>query len=227
MRVPQSWLTEVVQKAAPGWSVTAEELDAGFVSVGFEIEDVIPLPPITGPLVVGRVRSIEELTEFKKPVTITLIVDEAQLITKLAGRATNLVKLAFFNGSRWVLVQESSLGSGGTVSGRVTHLTEFRVVIAVPVSNLGQATVYPNPYRPSLPQQLSQGIKFDQVPANTSIKIYTLAGDLVRELADSDADGVVAWDGKNGNGQDVASGVYFALLKGGGDTKTIKVAVQR
>ncbi|KQU06172.1 phenylalanine--tRNA ligase subunit beta [Rhodococcus sp. Leaf7] len=79
MRVPQSWLTEVVQKAAPGWSVTAEELDAGFVSVGFEIEDVIPLPPITGPLVVGRVRSIEELTEFKKPIRFCLVeVGEAE-----------------------------------------------------------------------------------------------------------------------------------------------------
>lgn len=79
MRVPQSWLTEVVRKAAPEWSVTADELDAGFVSVGFEIEDVIPLPEITGPLVVGRVQSIEELTEFKKPIRFCLVeVGEAE-----------------------------------------------------------------------------------------------------------------------------------------------------
>ncbi|MGB3772047.1 MAG: phenylalanine--tRNA ligase subunit beta [Rhodococcus sp. (in: high G+C Gram-positive bacteria)] len=73
MRVPQSWLTEVVQKAVPGWSVSADELDAGFVSVGFEIEDVIPLPQITGPLVVGRVVSVEELTDFKKPIRYCLV----------------------------------------------------------------------------------------------------------------------------------------------------------
>ena len=73
MRVPQSWLTEVVSKAAPGWQVSADELDAGFVRVGFEIEDVLPLPEITGPLVIGRVESIEELTEFKKPIRFCLV----------------------------------------------------------------------------------------------------------------------------------------------------------
>ena len=79
MRVPQSWLTEVVSKAAPGWQVSADELDAGFVRVGFEIEDVLPLPEITGPLVIGRVESIEELTEFKKPIRFCLVeVGEAE-----------------------------------------------------------------------------------------------------------------------------------------------------
>ena len=137
------------------------------------------------------------------------------------------MKLAFFNGSRWVIIQESSLGNGGKVSGSVTHLTEFRVVIAAPVTNLSQAIVYPNPFRPSIAQQASQLITFDQVPANTDIKIFTLAGDLVKTLKDTAGTGVVKWNAQNENGKDVASGVYFALLKGGGDKKTLKVAVQR
>ncbi|WP_132991462.1 phenylalanine--tRNA ligase subunit beta [Gordonia zhaorongruii] len=68
MRLPQSWLTEVLRSGAPGWTATTEDIDAGFVRVGFEIEDVEPFPEITGPLVVGRVAAIEELTEFKKPI---------------------------------------------------------------------------------------------------------------------------------------------------------------
>ncbi|MFC9998922.1 phenylalanine--tRNA ligase subunit beta [Nocardia sp. NPDC127526] len=72
MRVAQSWLTEILQRTTPGWAVSAEELDAGFVRVGLEVEEVDPLHPITGeiehPLVVGRVAEITELTEFKKPI---------------------------------------------------------------------------------------------------------------------------------------------------------------
>jgi flagellar hook assembly protein FlgD len=137
-----------------------------------------------------------------------------------------LVKLAFFNGTRWVIIPDSSLGTGGAVSGRTTHLTEFRVVIAAPITNLSQATVYPNPYRPSVAAQLVQGITIDQVPANTVIKIYTIGGELVKQF-NVGATGTVVWNAKNEDGQDVASGVYYALLNGGGETKTVKIAVQR
>ena len=68
MRLTQSWLTEVLQAGTPGWSASTEEIDAGFVRVGFEIEEIDVYPEITGPLVIGRVAAIEELTEFKKPI---------------------------------------------------------------------------------------------------------------------------------------------------------------
>lgn len=68
MRVAQSWLTEIVAQANPGWSVTPEELDAGFVRVGLEVEELNTMAPVSGPLVVGRVAEITELTEFKKPI---------------------------------------------------------------------------------------------------------------------------------------------------------------
>ena len=49
--------------------MTPEELDAGFVRVGLEVEELDTLRRrSTGPLVVGRVVSITELTEFKKPI---------------------------------------------------------------------------------------------------------------------------------------------------------------
>ncbi|MDJ0393199.1 phenylalanine--tRNA ligase subunit beta [Rhodococcus sp. G-MC3] len=73
MRVPQSWLTEVLQRAAPEWKVTPEELDEGFVRVGFEVEELDSLDNVTGPLVIGRVTTITELTEFKKPIRFCLV----------------------------------------------------------------------------------------------------------------------------------------------------------
>ncbi|MEO9330512.1 phenylalanine--tRNA ligase subunit beta [Gordonia aurantiaca] len=79
MRAPQSWYTEVLRSGDPEWSATTEEIDAGFVRVGFEIEDIEKFPEITGPLVVGRVETIEELTGFKKPIRFcTVEVGEEQ-----------------------------------------------------------------------------------------------------------------------------------------------------
>ncbi|GAA1106132.1 phenylalanine--tRNA ligase subunit beta [Tsukamurella strandjordii] len=68
MRVAQSWLTEILRRDTPEWGITPQELDAGFVRVGFEVEELDSLDTVTGPLVVGRVAQIEELTNFRKPI---------------------------------------------------------------------------------------------------------------------------------------------------------------
>jgi phenylalanyl-tRNA synthetase beta chain len=68
MRLPYSWLREVVQQGAPGWDVEPHELEQALIRVGHEVEEIIALGPVSGPLTVGRVTAIEELTEFKKPI---------------------------------------------------------------------------------------------------------------------------------------------------------------
>ena len=68
MRLPYSWLREVVQAGAPGWDVAPHDLERALIRVGHEVEDVITLGPVSGPLRVARVTGIEELTEFKKPI---------------------------------------------------------------------------------------------------------------------------------------------------------------
>ncbi|MGV9799523.1 phenylalanine--tRNA ligase subunit beta [Mycobacterium sp. NPDC003449] len=68
MRIPYSWLRDTVQAGAPGWDVSSEELEQTFIRIGHEVEEIIPIGPVTGPLTVGRVAEIEELTEFKKPI---------------------------------------------------------------------------------------------------------------------------------------------------------------
>ncbi|MEZ0339545.1 phenylalanine--tRNA ligase subunit beta [Mycobacterium sp. pV006] len=68
MRLPYTWLRDVVRAGAPGWDVPADELEQTFIRIGHEVEDVIRLGPVTGPLTVGRVAQIEDLTEFKKPI---------------------------------------------------------------------------------------------------------------------------------------------------------------
>ncbi|WP_422768638.1 phenylalanine--tRNA ligase subunit beta [Plantactinospora sp. WMMC1484] len=66
MRIPVSWLREHVDLPA---EVGPEELDQALVNLGIETESIVDLRgTVTGPLVVGEVREIEELTGFKKPI---------------------------------------------------------------------------------------------------------------------------------------------------------------
>src|SRR3954452_15646056 len=70
MRVPIGWLAEYVDVPA-GTSV--EDLDATFVRLGLEVEEMHRPEQVTGPLVVGKVLEIEELTGFKKPIRYTQV----------------------------------------------------------------------------------------------------------------------------------------------------------
>ncbi|MFI1657517.1 phenylalanine--tRNA ligase subunit beta [Streptomyces sp. NPDC020472] len=66
MRVPLSWLREYVDLPA---TETGRDVQAKLISAGLEVETVEQLGAgLTGPLVVGKVLTIEELTEFKKPI---------------------------------------------------------------------------------------------------------------------------------------------------------------
>ncbi len=73
MRVPYSWLREVVAAGAPGWDVAPADLEQALVGLGHEVEEILTLGPIDGPLIVGRVTEIEELTGFKKPIRACLV----------------------------------------------------------------------------------------------------------------------------------------------------------
>ncbi|MDO3129610.1 phenylalanine--tRNA ligase subunit beta [Mycobacteroides abscessus subsp. bolletii] len=73
MRVPYSWLLEVLRVGAPEFTATAADIEETLIRIGHEVEEVVIPGPVTGPLVVGRVVQITELTEFKKPIRFCLV----------------------------------------------------------------------------------------------------------------------------------------------------------
>ena len=89
MYAPLSWIKEFVEIPS---SLTADEISKGLVRVGFEVEDVIHQgADVKGPLVFGEVLSIEEITEFKKPIRyVGLDCGEKQTRYVICG-ATNFV----------------------------------------------------------------------------------------------------------------------------------------
>ena len=89
---------------------------------------------------------------------------------------------------------------------------------------------YPNPFNPEtwIPYQLAS-------PAHVRISIWTEDGKLIRtlDLGDKpigiyqDHDRAAFWDGKNKNGETIASGVYFYTLTAGNFTATRKMLIQK
>ena len=117
MRVPYSWLREVVSAGAPDWDVPPAELEQTLVRIGHEVEEVTPLGPIDGPLTVGRVTDIEELTGFKKPIRFCRVdVGDGQDREIVCG-ATN-----FVTGDLVVAaLPGTTLPGGFTITGRKTY----------------------------------------------------------------------------------------------------------
>jgi phenylalanyl-tRNA synthetase beta chain len=115
MRVPLSWLREYVELPADLGIAGIEE---ALVRVGLEVEAVHDLrAAVTGPLVVGRVASIEELTGFAKPIRYCLVeVGEAQPRGIICG-ASN-----FREGDEVVVALPGAVLPGGfAISARSTY----------------------------------------------------------------------------------------------------------
>ena len=89
---------------------------------------------------------------------------------------------------------------------------------------------YPNPFNPEtwIPYQLSE-------PADVTLHIYAVSGSLVRTLALGQMPAgiyetrsrAMYWDGKNGVGESVASGIYFYMLTAGEFTATRKMLIRK
>ncbi|RAU93489.1 phenylalanine--tRNA ligase subunit beta, partial [Mycolicibacter senuensis] len=89
MRIPHSWLRDALAAGAPGFDISADALEQALLGIGHEVEAVHTLGPVSGPLKVGRVVEIEELTEFKKPIRACRVdVGEAEPREIVCG-ATN------------------------------------------------------------------------------------------------------------------------------------------
>jgi hypothetical protein len=86
-----------------------------------------------------------------------------------------------------------------------------------PAADLEHVGVVPNPYRLSAEWDLpgTNELHFTNLPKQATIRIYTVAGDFVRELHHSDAvNDFERWDLKSGAGQQVASGIYIYRVTG-------------
>jgi hypothetical protein len=86
---------------------------------------------------------------------------------------------------------------------------------------------YPNPFNPETHIKYSVGT---DASVHVSLKVYNVAGQLVKTLVDEDklpGEYNQTWNGKNENNENVASGVYFYKLKVSNYVETKKMVLLR
>ncbi|MDE0397294.1 MAG: T9SS type A sorting domain-containing protein [Candidatus Poribacteria bacterium] len=187
----------------------------------------------------GGIREWEETLTFQNPLRI-IQVSDIELLTS-TGTATvdgwsrlndRSIKLWgkiqdgwFLRGRMWVMVRTFYLNDIDTPA--ITNVTKAPSVLPPETSLLPN---YPNPFNPEtwIPYQLAK-------PADVNVSIYTADGKLVRTLALGHKQAGIYhnksraayWDGKNRQGEPVASGIYFYTLKAGDFTATRKMLIMK
>lgn len=125
--------------------------------------------------------------------------------SKICDNRVNGIKIDKNTGDVWI----------GTVNG----LSRYESGIA-PAKDLTEVVPYPNPF---IIREGTEKLTFDRLPYPAKIKIYTVAGDLVREIDSGDK-----WDGRNKTGELVSGGIYLFYISAGSGKKTLgKIAVIR
>jgi hypothetical protein len=94
---------------------------------------------------------------------------------------------------------------------------------------LGKIRAVPNPYFAHSTYELNRFnrvLKFTHLPAQCTIRLFNLAGDLVRTIDKNDNTSEATWDLNTSHGLPVGSGVYIAHIDApGAGTATVKLAV--
>ncbi len=128
-------------------------------------------------------------------------------------------------------IAEARLADDGSVVFRqgIANLQNLLSLLIIP-KETALLVNYPNPFNPEtwIPYQLA-------VPAEVKLTIYDMNGGVVRRMdVGHQAAGIYQsrnraayWDGRNGRGESVASGLYFYTLRTGDFTGTRKMLIRK
>jgi hypothetical protein len=77
--------------------------------------------------------------------------------------------------------------------------------------------VYPNPYDPDT--AVRGTLKVTGMPDGSTLNIYTISGEIVKsQEAGNGLDGLTEWDGRSNWGKFAATGIYYYVIRLGGQT---------
>lgn len=110
-------------------------------------------------------------------------------------------------------------------AGRVNAFRAVKLVVEGTLAGFAgdeKVIAFPNPFRTSESGSVTITIPPGLAGKNPKVKIYTIDGQLVRDLKAQ-----TTWDAKNDHGRFVATGVYLVLVKTDSGSQTARVAVIR
>lgn len=162
---------------------------------------------------------------FSNNIKITIPFKNSDVV----GIDKSKIKLFYWseNINMWVLIPSSQVNtSNNTISCYVNHLTVFRIM-AVEVAT-SKMILYNNLFDPAKGEKVY--IRYDLTnEVDVNITVYNIIGQKIKELlstrksAGSYTD--LTWDGKNEDGEIVASGVYIVYIIAGEFKDKKKVVV--
>ncbi|OGR89665.1 MAG: hypothetical protein A2992_02350 [Elusimicrobia bacterium RIFCSPLOWO2_01_FULL_59_12] len=182
----------------------------------------------------------QRLESLSRPVLFSMAYND------IAGQAGGIIRTQSL--SIWALDEEHRLwvklpdsvvhADARVVSAPVARFSVF-ALMGAPSGNASDVMVFPVPWRPNGPSAgdgpgntgtHAGGMTFSNLPSECLIRIYTLSGDLVRELSHSDLSGALGqehWDGRTAHGKNAASGVYLWRVESMTDGKNGKLMIIR
>ncbi len=99
-------------------------------------------------------------------------------------------------------------------------LSRFESGIGEPAENFSDIVPFPNPF---VIQSGDEMLTFDRLPYRTTMRIFTIAGELIKKIKSGNQ-----WDGRNEEGELVASGIYlFHVHSSSGQSAVGKIVVIR
>jgi hypothetical protein len=127
---------------------------------------------------------------------------------KIANVTSPYISRDFANGQSYYMVVTAVNALGESIeSTRVQAVPNAS--LAALAAGLDAARVYPTPWKSNLHSGLP--ITFDGFTVNSTVKIFTIAGNWVKTLPSSNVS--TTWDLKTDSGEDVASGLYLYLIE--------------
>lgn len=176
-------------------------------------------------------------SNLPSPARISMVYTDANNDDIVDGTSAQAVSLRLFSldtgALTWNQIANSILDNGAnTVYADVPHFSFYALgSVTSAAGTISDVFAYPNPYKPGSTgvfgaSVYGEGIVFESLPAGSEVRIFSLAGGLVRELTDSDNDGRCLWDARNADGARAASGTYVYLVTSpAGGKKSGRVAI--
>ncbi len=162
------------------------------------------------------------------PATVEISYRAADVPGSLAE--TSLVMARFDTASNeWVVLSSTAYPALNKVVAVTSHFSPFLLVgltpdpVVPPVTTstataITELSVFPNPFKPLS----AASATITPVQSGSTVNIYTIHGELVRNVEVGPSATSASWDGKNQDGTVVASGIYLVSATANDGKKYVK-----
>jgi len=175
---------------------------------------------------ISNLNSTFEISIPYRDIDLDGIVDNSS--PKIISRALCIYKLNEGQ-AKWEEIPSFVDEKNCLVSARTNQFGIFSI-IGRSYKDVQNVYAYPVPFEKEKGHKF---IKFGKnpsapLPSSCKIRIYTISGELIRELEETDGDGTYIWqDIEDKKGRELSSGVYIYIIDSGEEKKSGKIMIIR